>query len=392
MKRIYISFVFILAFFTSTASFAQSDTTVYLITCSPGNEVYSLWGHSALRIVINSSGYDKVYNWGVFDFDTPNFAWKFSRGRLNYKLGIYGYNAFIRDYYLEQRSVISQVVNMMPVEKLRLMVLLENNARPENMYYRYDFLYDNCSSRIRDIFERIYGDKIIYPPDEPDRAPTFREKFNEYTRGHPWLKMGIDFLVGTPADKKTTVRDRMFLPDDLHKILTRAIVNHNRKMIPLLQPSETILDMPSATVGSSFFVSPIFVLSILFLLILFLSARFSHTVVINYIDIALFLVFSVLAILMIFFNFFTDHIETRLNLNIIWFNPFIILCLVSLARGRDDHLWFKITFFASLLYVPILVLQPDLLNPSFIPVIMILILRSSARSGYSWNPFTTEQP
>ena len=134
-----------------------NDTTVYLLTCASGNETYSLWGHSALRVVIQATQSDKVYNWGVFDFGTPNFAWKFAKGRLDYMLGVYNYNVFIRDYFLEKRSVISQKVNLNQVEKLRLMLLLQENMKPENRNYRYDFLYDNCSTRIRDIIEKLIG-------------------------------------------------------------------------------------------------------------------------------------------------------------------------------------------------------------------------------------------
>jgi hypothetical protein len=364
------------------------DTTVYLITCSPGTETYSLWGHSALRVVMPGIKYDKVYNWGVFDFETPNFAWKFAKGRLNYMLGVYGFEAFIHDYFTDQRSVISQKINLTPVEKLRLLILLQENMKPENRYYRYDFLYDNCSSRIRDIIEKLLGDKLIYPPDEQEFIPTYRDKISEYTKGTPWTKMGIDLLVGTPADKKASFRDRMFLPDDLQKGLTRTIINRDRKMLPLLYPAETLLDFAPVAGKVSFLATPLFALTLLFILIVILSALKRKSPLMNYIDIALFLIFSVFAVLMVFFNFFTDHIETRLNLNIIWFNPFLILCLWSLIRGRKETPWFKISFFTSALYVVIFLVMPSLVNISFLPVLLILMLRSSARAGFRWNPMS----
>jgi len=389
MKKLLLFSIFSFIMFPALrASMQLNDTTVYLLTCAPGNETYSLWGHSALRVVMPGSDYDKVYNWGVFDFATPHFAWKFAKGRLNYMLGVYGYEAFIKDYFVESRSVISQIVNLTPVEKLRLMILLDENMKPENRYYRYDFLYDNCSSRIRDILEKLLGNKLIYPPDELEQSPTFRDRIGQYTRNSPWTKMGIDLLVGTPADKKTTFRDRMFLPDDLQKNLTRAIINRDRKMFPLLYPAETILDMPATGTKPPLYGTPIFVFTVIFIFLVFLSARFKDRAFMTYMDIALFLVFSVIAILMIFFSFFTDHIETRMNLNILWFNPFILTGLISLITGKRISAWFKVIFWLALVFVPLVIIMPAMINSSFIPVIFILLLRSSARAGFQWNPLS----
>lgn len=391
MKRLFFIAILALSVFCPVSALEQAnDTTVYLLTCAAGNETYSLWGHSALRVVIPSAQSDLVYNWGVFDFSTPNFAWKFAKGRLNYMLGVYSFKAFMRDYFLERRSVISQKVNLNEIEKLRLMLILQENMKPENRDYRYDFLYDNCSTRIRDIFEKLIGTKLIYPPDDPEHTPTFRDKIGEYTKGAPWTKMGIDLLVGTPADKKAIFRDRMFLPNDLQRNLTQVIINRDRKMLPLLYPEETILDMPVVETKPSLLTSPILVFSFLFVIIVFLSARFRNSAVLTYIDIALFLIFSLIAVLMIFFSFFTDHVETRLNLNILWFNPFIWFCLWSVIRGKNEHFWFRIVFFTSLIFVSLIIIMPDGINSSFVPVIFILLLRSSVRAGFSWNPFSVE--
>ena len=108
----------------------------------------------------------------------------------------------------------------------------------------------------------------------------------------------------------------------------------------------------------------------------------------TYMDIALFLVFSVIAILMIFFSFFTDHIETRMNLNILWFNPFILTGLISLITGKRISAWFKVIFWLALVFVPLVIIMPAMINSSFIPVIFILLLRSSARAGFQWNPLS----
>lgn len=373
--------------FASLFSQVTNDTTFYLITCDPGLETYSVYGHSALRVVITGiQPSDMVYNWGVFDFNTPNFVWKFAKGRLSYMLGVYPYNRFLQDYMMENRAVISQTINLESVEKLRLMLLLQENMKPENRLYRYDFFYDDCSTRIRDLMEKILGDKLIYPPDESNDIPTFREKIGKHLTMYPWLKMGIDLLMGTPGERKTSFRDRMFLPEDLQRNLTRAVVNRDRKMVPLLQSAVTILDFPPPYVKPAFYTTPIFIFTLLFIILVVISAWLKNSSVMNYIDIALFLAFSVISLLMIFFNFFTDHLQMRMNLSIIWFNPFIILCLYPLITGRKSYMLFRFVFFLALVFVPLMIILPGAVNSSFVPVILILLLRSSARSGFQWNP------
>jgi hypothetical protein len=387
MKR---SLIITLAVFTVNFAglFSQvpNDTTFYLITCAPGTETYSVYGHSALRVVMPGTQSDIVYNWGVFDFNTPNFIWKFAKGRLNYMLGVYPYNRFLQDYMLENRAVISQMINLEPVEKLRLMLLLQENMKPENRNYRYDFFYDDCSTRIRDLIEKILGDKLIYPPDETDNIPTFREKINHHLTMYPWLKMGTNLLMGMQGERKTTFRERMFLPEDLQRNLTQVVINRNRKMLPLLQSAVTILDFPAPDIKPGFFASPIFIFTILFILLVVISAWLRNSAVMNYIDIAIFLAFSVISLLMIFFNFFTDHLQMRLNLNIVWFNPFIIFCLYQLITGKKNFIWFRVVFFLALVLIPLIIIIPNAILSSFVPVIFILLLRSSARSGFEWNP------
>lgn len=366
---------------------SQSDTLVYLITCAPGEEAYSIYGHSALRVVIQSSGYDMVYNWGVFDFSTPHFVWKFAKGRLNYMLGVYPWDLFIREYFRDKRTVWSQKVNLEDDETEKLMMLLQENLKPENIFYRYDFFYDNCSTRIRDLFENIFGKTLIYPPDERRNMPSFRGKITEYQKYYPWLKAGVDLLLGLPADKKASFHDRMFLPEELMSNLSQAVINRNRKMVPLLQTSQTLFEFEPAAEKPPFYISPMLIFSLLFTLILFLSVQFRESPLINYIDIFLFALFSVLSILLFFFSFITDHQQTRMNLNIVWLNPFILFCLASLVMNRKGIIWFRTVFWLSAFFFLVAIIFSSGINSAFIPVVLIIILRSGARAGFSWNPF-----
>lgn len=390
MKRgiLLLSFIILKALYGFSAE-VSSDTSVYLITCAPGTATYSIYGHSALRIVIPEKQSDIVYNWGVFDFNTPNFVWKFAKGRLNYKLDTSSFNSFLQEYFYEKRSVWSQRINLESNETLRLISMINENLKPANIYYRYDFFYDDCSTRIRDLLEKAVDNKLIYPPEVSRNIPTFRWKVGEYQKFYPWLKMGVDLIMGRPGDKKASFRDRMFLPIDLQKNLEKALVGREHKMMPLLQSARTILEYDPPRIKTKFYTAPVFVFTLLFILIIFLSAMLRKSGIINIIDIIIFSFFAILSVLMIFFNFFTDHQQMKWNINIIWFNPFVIICLICLLLKKEGQLWFRLVFYFSALFLPLLIFIPNSINNSFIPLIFILTLRSSARGKFIWNPFST---
>ena len=236
-----------------------NDTLVYLLTCGTGTETYSIYGHSALRVVIPEKNQDLVYNWGVFDFDTPNFAWKFAKGRLDYMLAVEDVKSFLQIYNYEKRYVYSQRLNLTGSETSRLITLINENLRPENIKYRYDFFYDDCSTRIRDLIEKSVGEKLLYPPDEGKKSPTFRDMVGKYQDPFPWLKFGIDLIMGSTSDKEASFRDRMFLPMDLQKELSETVINRDGKMIPLLQNPDIILDFDPPVIKQNILLSPPFV-------------------------------------------------------------------------------------------------------------------------------------
>jgi hypothetical protein len=387
MKKLFAIIFFLIAIFTEGLhSQTNQDTTFYLVTCAPGTETYSIYGHSAIRVLIQHLNSDTVYNWGVFDFNTPNFVWKFAKGRLNYLLDSCEFQRFIPEYYYEKRSVYIQRINIEPAEKKVLLSLIHENRLPQNRYYRYDFFYDDCSTRIRDLIEKAVGAKLTYPPDTQSEKRTFRSMVGEYQRLYPWLKMGVDLIMGTPGEVKANFRDRMFLPLYLQKNLSQAVINHDDKMIPLLNNPETILQFDPPEVNSRFYTAPIFVFSLLFIALIMLSALYKKGKLMNVLDIILFGLFSVLSVLMIFFNFFTDHQQMKLNLNIIWFNPVIIICFFYLILKKIGEIWFRIVFYLSIIFIPMIIILPYAINNSFVPVLLILMLRSSVRGRFSWNP------
>ena len=229
---------------------------------------------------------------------------------------------------------------------------------------------------------------LIYPPDETNQIPTFREKVGEYQKDYPWLKMGVDLIMGTPGDKKADFRDRVFLPIDLQRNLKQAVINRDRKMIPLLGPSEAIMEFDPQVIKTRFYLTPVFIFTLFFIIIVFLSALFRRGKFIGFLDGFIFALFTILSVLMIFFNFFTDHQQMKWNLNIIWFNPLIIICLFCILFGKAGEQWFRIVFFLSVAFLPLIFIMPNAVNTSFVPVILILALRSSARANFKWNPLS----
>jgi hypothetical protein len=365
---------------------STNDTLVYLITCGPGTETYSVYGHSALRVVIPEKHTDTVYNWGVFEFDTPNFAWKFAKGRLDYFLIDQTLHGFLQEYYSDKRFVYSQKVNIDPAETRILISLINENLKPENVKYRYDFFYDDCSTRIRDLLEKSIGEKLKYPPAEPGKVPTFRDLVAKYQNPYPWYRFGVDLIMGSTADKKAVLRDRMFLPIEMKEGLSKAVVHRSDKMIPLLSNPDILLDFSAPVVKQNFFTAPPFIFTLFIILIIILAALIKSIKIIRLLDIIIYSIFSILSVLMIFFNFFTDHQQMKWNLNIIWLNPFIIVCLVMLILNKTGMIWFRIVFYISAGFILLHYILPQDFNISFLLLAIILLVRSSVRSGFDWNP------
>ena len=395
MKKIYTIAVFSLLAFTQT-TYAQNDndTIVYLLTCKPGTETYSIYGHSAIRIVDRYSGTDIVYNWGVFDFTTPNFTWKFAKGRLDYMLERGTMDNFLRIYHYEERGVISQRINLEPASVMRLVELINENLKPENVKYRYDFFYDNCATRIRDMLENAADGKIHYPPDINGLdTKTFRNMIDEYQKPYQWLKLGINIALGLPCDKKVSFRQKMFLPLELQKCLNETVILTDGRLVPLLQNPEILVNYNTPVVKSKTIFSPEIIFALILILIISLTPFIRKKAVINSIDIFIFLIFSILAGFMLFFNFITDHHTTKMNLHIVWLNPFIILCLISLITNKTGVIWFRISFYLSILFLVAYIFRilPQEVNAAVAPACLLLAYKSLARSKFAWNPFAIDE-
>ena len=221
MRLLFLT-LFSLCSLTSQAITLSGTARISLMTVAPGAELYSTFGHSALRVFDPERGLDKIYNYGTFDFDQPNFYLNFVRGRLLYSLATESFRSFEYGNRLEQRQMKEQVLALRPDQKQRLFDLLEENATPANRDYLYDFFYDNCATRIRDVLQKATSDSLQWERNQLPEGTTLRDLLGFYLTEHPWTQYGINLVLGKPTDRLADTYSSMFLPDYLHDAVSGA--------------------------------------------------------------------------------------------------------------------------------------------------------------------------
>jgi hypothetical protein len=300
-----------------------------VLSCTPGPDLYSVFGHTAIRYQDSVDGrwVDWVFNYGTFQF-SDDFYVKFARGKLDYMLSVAPFYEFQMEYLQSGRGIFEQVLRLNSDEKKTLVKLLQENYLPENRTYRYDFFYDNCSTRVRDIINKATGNQcnFTYAYAKPF---TFRQAIQNYLDYMPWSDFGIDIALGLPCDRVMGKGEGMFLPDSLMHELNYtslrdgAVSDREEEMIPQeFEPS----------VNSRFTPLTVFALFMFLTLVLgFIRLRKGVQVVIT--DRVALLVAGVTGLLVIFLWFFTDHTATKNNLNILWANPLCLLFVFKRAQG-----------------------------------------------------------
>lgn len=352
----------------------SKEAEISLLTCSPGQEIYSLFGHSALRVSDPINGFDVVFNYGTFNFD-DDFVFNFAMGRLNYKLSIEPFDngrySFVYAYASDGRGVVEQVLNLDSVQKQNLFNFLNWNLKPENSAYLYDFFYDNCSSRIREIVASNTHAQVVYPNLIEKGNPSFRDMIDRYGAYAPWTEFGIDLGLGLPCDKTLESRDYMFLPDYLMKGFEHAQINEKPliKKTNILAPSEDRIAKFSMLNPA-----PIFwiLLGIISLITAFgiRQNRCSKLV-----DFVVFLIYGAIGSLIFFLWFITDHNATAYNLNILWAWPTHIMAIALLFSNQYKKTYFKVYGLSLLAALVIYITHIQGFNPAVLPLILIGLMR-----------------
>ena len=309
---------------------------VSLVTCSPGTEVYEVYGHTALRIEIPSQGVDAVVNYGLFSFEAPNFVWRFIKGETDYVVGTIGYPIFEREYTDRGSTVTLQTLNLSREEKERLVYLLNENLRPENREYRYNFLYNNCSNKAGDMVELALSERL-HPLENRSEGITYRDILHEYTQEYPWLQLGIDYLLGVEADHSIDPNQQKFAPEYLMYYTAQAQLVDSVRMYPYVIDTEVrgqLADEP--------YVAPLLTpMQAMILLLLFVAVMCTLEFLIErrqwWFDVLLLLVQGVMGLVVAFLFFASEHPTVGSNWQVIYLNPLPLLFLPFIIRSESKR-------------------------------------------------------
>jgi len=357
------------ALLLNCSAYAQSlsdSSKISLLTCGSGSELYSVFGHSALRVHDPVKELDFVYNYGTFDFNTPNFYLKFAKGDLNYLLSIGRYKYFLPGYFAEERWVKEQELNLTLAERQKLFDALQFNARPENREYRYDFFFDNCATRLRDqVFNAVNGEVVL--KDTIGQGLTYRQLYGNYLKQSPWVEFGIHLLLGAKADLKADAWHEMYLPDYLYwQFANSKISCSDGSVKPLVKQDETLLSFDE-TENAPSAVTPVMAFGLLFILTLVLSVwAYKSKRSLIAIDLVLLGVSGLASLLFVFLWFFTRHGVTANNFNLMWALPTnLVLAFLLTQKTPKFESFTKILTCISCAIVLIFVLSMQWLPQCF---------------------------
>lgn len=370
MIRRLLFFITLLAI--HIGAIAQTDSShlrISLLTCGTGDEIYETFGHTAVRITDSMKGTDNVYNYGTFDGYTENFELKFMRGKLLYYVSVYPYNIFLDEYVEYHRSVEEQVLLASGKEKQEIYDYLENNALEENKYYKYDFFFDNCATRIRDIFPNALGEKFKYGNVLHEGLKlTFRDIMDQYFYRVHWERLGCDILLGSRIDKAMSNADIMFLPDYLRDGLAGATVDGKK----IATPRQLIV--PGSEYKPAGLNQP-FILMIIIALLTTAGLTYKPLQMVgNIMSFLVLFVTGLLGCLILVMWFATDHQGCQNNFNVLWALPTnLLFAFVNKQnRARYAAIGIVLIIVSLILHVmhvqalPMLELSPLLLTLLFI--------------------------
>jgi len=348
----------LLSFFSLNSGFGQNlplseKARISVITCGLGNETYSYFGHTAIRVKDTLNNIDVVYNYGAFDFRTPNFVAKFAKGDLQYFAIVHSYIDFIKDYTEEKRSVYEQELLIDQDFKQKIFDNLNANLLTENRYYTYKFIDKNCTSMVVYIINKSLNQEVITKKEDVDK--TYRSILFPYFDGHFYEKLGTSIIFGTKVDQLGT---KIFLPFELKKSLEKSVFQNRL----LAGKSNTILNFEKETHTSWW--NNIYSYIILLALILFINKRF--------VDKIYLFILSVMGIFFVFMGFYSLHQELAMNYNVLLFSPFLLILIILSAVNNK-----KGTYQLALLHLILLIIYTFfIINKAYFFIILPIIITS----------------
>ncbi len=351
---------------------------VSVLTCTPGKDLYSLFGHSALRFKDPAHKIDLVFNYGTFDFNTPNFYTKFARGQLKYCLSCSTYEQFCMAYIHEERGIVEQKLNLDFATKNKLFKAVLENYEPHNRYYNYDFLFDNCATRIRDIIEENVNG-MAYNNKQFSNPKTFWDLLDQFMENSRWIYLGIHLVLGSPCNVEATPHQYQFLPDYMMQAFSEATILKNGSRIPLVYCTNEVLKAKLEQTRTVWYLAPWFIFGLIASLILAISIfclRKGKSFFV--IDHLLFGITGLLGWLIVFLWFFTNHQATAPNWNILWALPihFPMANLLLWIKSKKSHYYFLLNAIFILMVLASWTFIPQSLPNEMLPIVALLFIRS----------------
>ena len=380
MAKYKLGFLLILLSFVGLTPAKAQFWEVSLLTVDPGTELYSSFGHSAIRLrEIGPDGRDLVFNFGTFDFDTPNFYGKFATGKLNYMLSVVPYDRFIIEYDYYKRGLREQVLDLNQEQKDFLLQHLDAQYAPERRFYKYDFFYNNCATKIRDAFDIAMGEQLVWS-DSVAEEKTFRNLIDEFVLPLPWADFGIDLALGGVIDRPATELEKQFLPTYMEQAFANATILENGVSRPLVKQSRVLLEYPKEEAQQSL-LNPTVIFW--FLVVLFAALTlygFKKGKLMKGLDVALFGSVGILGVVVAFLWFFTDHSATAWNWNILWAFPGHLALVWGLV-ARPNATWISsyllFVMGATVMTLLFWIFGMQSFSPALIPILLLLLLRAN---------------
>ena len=381
MKIKFLKFSFLFFLYPFILFSNGNDNELFsIITIGPyQNELYSAFGHSGVRYQNFEQGLDIFYNYGIFDFNQPNFYSNYVKGKLTYMVGKNQYSFYERYYSTQKRYIKEQFLNLSSEEKFFLLDYLENNVKKENRFYPYNYIFNNCSTKIRDVLELAVGEKLKFN-DAPVNL-SYRVLIDRYLDNYGWADIGIDICLGTKIDDKSSNYNAMFLPEYLFSSLENATVGDKKLVF-----ETRINNLDRDQIISRGIISPKIVFSIFLIISLYFSFKqIKYNNKFIYFDSLLFFLSGMVGILILFLWFFTDHISTN-NLNILWAFPLNILAPFFIIKRTDSRFlnnYMILSSFMTFLILLMWLFYPEYFNNNIMIFVLVIFMRSLTNVIYN---------
>jgi len=337
-KKILFLFLTLCFALNAQQNILSESSEISVLTIAPGTSLNDAFGHNAFRIKDTTHGIDVTYGYGEYDFKAPNFYLKFAQGKLNYLIGKEDFYKFYQRYVYFNRTIKEQVLNLSQSEKQKLYTFLVNNYKPENRAYLYEFFFDNCATKIKDVANIALKNNIAFNAPKDFKQETFRTLIHNNLNRNSWGSLGIDVALGSVIDRKATPEEHMFLPENVYKFFENATIKNSDK--PLVKASKTLYNQKNSVKSNSFLSSPLFVFGVIGLLILFITYKdHKNETQSKWLDVALFSITGIIGIFILLLWFATDHTGTHQNYNLLWAFALNLFILPQLLKNKKRP-WF----------------------------------------------------